>query len=71
MSTIGRLLDWLLPRLICLCPMGAIAYHNADVAQGASMATGPGEHALLIHQRVRGVPTPIIRPAGGVPRLGA
>jgi hypothetical protein len=29
MSKLGRFWDWLLPGLICLCPMGAMAYYNA------------------------------------------
>jgi hypothetical protein len=30
MSKLGRLLDLLLPELICLDPMGAIAYYNSE-----------------------------------------
>ncbi len=29
MSKLGRLWDWLLPRLICIDPIGAIAYYNS------------------------------------------
>ncbi len=29
MSKLGRLWDWLLPGLICLSPMGAVAYYSA------------------------------------------
>lgn len=28
MRKLGRWWDWLLPGLICLCPMGALAYYN-------------------------------------------
>lgn len=30
MSKLGRLLNLLLPALICLSPMGAIAYYNSE-----------------------------------------
>lgn len=30
MSKLGRFWDWLLPGLICLCPLGAMAYYTAD-----------------------------------------
>lgn len=30
MSKVGRLWDWLLPGLICLSPMGSIAYYFVD-----------------------------------------
>lgn len=29
MSKLSRFWDWLLPGLICLCPMGAVAYYTA------------------------------------------
>jgi hypothetical protein len=29
MNKLSRLWDWLLPALICLCPMGAMAYYNS------------------------------------------
>ena len=29
MRKLGPFWDWLLPGLICLCPMGAMAYYNA------------------------------------------
>jgi hypothetical protein len=29
MSKLGRFWDWLLPELICLCPMGAVAFYDA------------------------------------------
>jgi hypothetical protein len=31
MSKLGRFWDWFLPGLICLSPMGAIAYYNAGL----------------------------------------
>lgn len=76
MSKLGRLWDLLLPGLICLEPMGAVAYYNAEAQSGASRhesfaAAGPQEFALLIHHLARGAPTPVIPLAGGGPRLGA
>ena len=35
MSEEGRLWDWLLPGLICLCPMGALAHYNAAADEEA------------------------------------
>jgi hypothetical protein len=35
MSKLDRFLDWLLPELICLSPMVAIAYYNAGAENGA------------------------------------
>jgi hypothetical protein len=31
MRKLGRWWDWFLPGLICLCPMGALAYYNASL----------------------------------------
>jgi hypothetical protein len=36
MSRLGRLWDWLLPGLISLSSMGAIAYYNAGAAEEAA-----------------------------------
>ena len=36
MSKLGHLWDWLLLELICLSPMGAIAYYNACVEKDES-----------------------------------
>jgi hypothetical protein len=35
MSKLGRFWNWLLPGLICLCPMGALAYYNANATYDA------------------------------------
>lgn len=44
MSEQGRLWDWLLPGLICLSPMGAIAYYNAAADEEALHL---GNHSAL------------------------
>jgi hypothetical protein len=36
MSKLSRFWDWLLPGLICLCPMGALAYYNATAETEAA-----------------------------------
>ena len=36
MRNLGRLWNWLLPGLICLCPMGAMAYYNVTAETEAS-----------------------------------
>jgi hypothetical protein len=36
MRKLGRWWEWLLPGLICLCPMGAMAYHNSTAETEAS-----------------------------------
>jgi hypothetical protein len=36
MGKLGKWWDWLLPGLICLCPMGAIAYYNATAETEAA-----------------------------------
>jgi hypothetical protein len=36
MRKLGRFWDWLLPGLICLCPMGAMAYYNANAETEAA-----------------------------------
>jgi hypothetical protein len=36
MSKLGRFWGWLLPGLICLCPMGAMAYYNATAETEAA-----------------------------------
>jgi hypothetical protein len=36
MSKLGVFWDWLLPGLICLCPMGAMAYYNATAETEAA-----------------------------------
>jgi hypothetical protein len=41
MSAQRRLWEWLLPGLICLSPMGAIAYYNADARQAAPVPEAP------------------------------
>src|SRR3989442_2353823 len=41
MSKLGRLWDWLLPGLICLCPIGAIAYCSAGAEKEAPRDASP------------------------------
>ena len=36
MSKLSLFWDWLLPGLICLCPMGALAYYNATAETEAA-----------------------------------
>lgn len=48
MSKVGRLWEWLLPELICLSPMGAIAYYNACVAKEASRQESPREERRAV-----------------------
>ena len=36
MDKLGKWWDWLLPGLICLCPMGAMAYYNATAETEAA-----------------------------------
>jgi hypothetical protein len=36
MSKLTVFWDWLLPGLICLCPMGAMAYYNATTTTEAA-----------------------------------
>jgi len=38
MRKLGRWWDWLLPGLICLCPMGAMAYYNTTAETEAAHA---------------------------------
>jgi hypothetical protein len=54
MSKLGRFWDWLLPGLICLCPMGAIAFYNASAENEAphqdsasSVRRGVVSHPLI------------------------
>jgi hypothetical protein len=49
MSKLGRLWDWLLPGLISLSPMGAIAYYNSGYETEArdSASAGPRRRAQV------------------------
>jgi hypothetical protein len=63
MSKLGRLWDRLLPGLICLCPMGAMAYYNAgaenDVPQHDSASTE--RHDLVSHSLMGAAAVPLAR----------
>jgi hypothetical protein len=63
MSKVARFWDWLLPSLICLCPMGAVAYYSAnaenEVTRQESARTGRG--GVVSHPLVGAVVIPIAR----------
>ena len=63
MSRLGRLWDWLLPGLISLSPMGAIAYYNAAAAEEAAqhdLALRP-PRALVFNPRMGPAAIPLAR----------
>jgi hypothetical protein len=47
MSRLGWFWDWLLPGLICLCPMAAIAYYNAGAENEV-----PNDESPRVERRV-------------------
>ena len=55
MSKLDRLFDRLLPGLIWMCPIGAIAYYNADLEQETSPRdTSRAERRALVSDVVLG-----------------
>ena len=63
MSKLGRFWDWLLPGLICLCPMGALAYYNACAENEAPQndSTSTGRLHLAPHQLMGAAAIPLAR----------
>jgi hypothetical protein len=64
MSKLDRLWDWLLPGLISLSPMGAIAYHTA-AAESETLRYTPtrvGRRAPIAGGRMGAAVTPLGRP---------
>lgn len=63
MSKLGRLWDRLLPALICLCPMGAMAYYNAgleDVVPHQDSAR-TGRRDVVSHSLIGAAIIPVAR----------
>ena len=65
MSRMGRFWDWFLPGLICLSPMGAIAYYNAGLeTEGAAPryeSKRAGRRALVSDALRRSAVVPLAR----------
>lgn len=60
MSKLGRILDWILPGLICLSPMGAIAYYDGGAEDEAphseSKRTAPRAAISDVYMRAAVIP---------------
>ncbi|OLC23934.1 MAG: hypothetical protein AUJ02_04645 [Chloroflexi bacterium 13_1_40CM_3_65_12] len=61
MSKLGRLWDWLLPGLICLCPIGAIAYYSAGAEKEAPRDASPRVGRLASGALRGSVAIPLVR----------
>jgi hypothetical protein len=63
MGKLGRWWDWLLPELICLCPMGAMTYYNATAETEAAHPDSEraGRRSLVSNSLMRGAITPVAR----------
>jgi hypothetical protein len=64
MRKLGRWWVWLLPGLICLCPMGAMAYYNAFLEDEAPHfeSKRAGRRALVSQSHRRTAVIPFARP---------
>jgi hypothetical protein len=59
----GSFWDWFLPELICLCPMGAMAYYNATAETKAAHADSEraGRRSLVSNSLMRAAIIPAAR----------
>ena len=64
MRKLGRWWDWFLPGLICLCPMGALAYYNAALEHEVLHfeSKRAGRRALVSESPRRTAVIPFARP---------
>jgi hypothetical protein len=63
MRKLSRSWDWVLPGLICLCPMGALAYYNAALEREVPHfeSKRAGRHALVSESHRRTAVIPLAR----------
>ncbi len=63
MSKLGRLWEWLLPGLICLSPIGAIAYYcaGAEIETPRYESKRAGRPALAADARMGAAVVPLAR----------